>query len=199
MAISTYADLKAAVASWLDRTDLTATIPDFVTFAETDIRADLRCRAMEQYTIGTLSGATLDHPDGYLEGRALTVGGKGYEYVTPERFAAASDANSSLRCFTSIGQTLYILNAEDGDDYSLIYFKAFDAFSADDDTNWLLTNYPNVYLFAACKHAGTYLDDDAKVNKYTTLYQDALGRIAAREKQSASSGGRMTMAAGVCE
>ena len=30
MAISTYAELKTAIASWLDREDLTDIIPDFI-------------------------------------------------------------------------------------------------------------------------------------------------------------------------
>ena len=34
MAITTYAQLQTAAASWLDRTDLTATIPEFIELAE---------------------------------------------------------------------------------------------------------------------------------------------------------------------
>jgi hypothetical protein len=37
MSISTYGELKAAVADWLNRTDLTARIPDFIQLAESDI------------------------------------------------------------------------------------------------------------------------------------------------------------------
>lgn len=199
MAISTYAELKTSVAAWLDRTDLTAVLGDLVTLGAADIRSDLRCRAMEQYTIGTLAGATLAHPEGYLEARSLTVGGKPYSYKTPELYLAAVDANSQQRVFTSIGQTLHILNGADGDAYSLIWFKAFDDFSGDDDTNWLLTNYPNVYLWSACMQGGLYEGDDAKVAKFTGLYQDALGRLASRERQSAVSGGRMAIMSGVTE
>jgi hypothetical protein len=199
MAISTYAELKTAVAAWLDRTDLTSVLADLVALAESDIRTDLRCRAMEQYTTGTLTGATLAHPTRYLEARSLTVDGKPFGYVTPEIYQAASDANSQRRIFTSIGETLYVLNGTSGDAYSLIYFQAFEAFDADADTNWLLTNHPNVYLFAACKQGGLYEGDDGKVAKFSELYQDALGRLASRERQSASSGGRMAIQSGVTE
>ena len=34
MAITTYAELQTAVASWLDRDDRTSEIPDFITLAE---------------------------------------------------------------------------------------------------------------------------------------------------------------------
>jgi hypothetical protein len=199
MAISTYAELQTAVAGWLDRNDLTSKLPDFVRLAEVDIRTDLRCQAMEQYTSGTLAGATLAHPTSYLEARALTVGGKNYVYATPEVFAAAADANSQQRLFTSIGQTFYVLNGTNGDAYTLIYYAAFESFSTDGDTNWLLTNYPNVYLWGACRQGGIYLEDDAKIGKFTTLYQDALGRLSSRERQSAVSGGPLSMRTTVTE
>ena len=47
MAISTYADLQSAVARWLVRNDLTASIPDFISLAETHFSRVLRVRQME--------------------------------------------------------------------------------------------------------------------------------------------------------
>ena len=34
MALVNYSDLKTSIADWLNRSDLTATIPDFITLAE---------------------------------------------------------------------------------------------------------------------------------------------------------------------
>lgn len=199
MAINTYATLKTAMASWLDRTDLTAQLDDFVALGEVDIRNDVRIQAMEQYTIGTLTGETLAHPTRYLEARRLTVGGVNFRYVTPEVYAAAVEAGSTQAIFTAIGQSFYILGGTSGDAYTLIYYAAFAPMTADGDTNWLLTNYPNVYLFGACRQAGIFLEDDAKINKYTTLYQDAVGRLVSRERQSAVSGSALVMRSGTTE
>lgn len=199
MALNTYATLQTAMAAWLDRTDLTAYLPDFVALGEVDIRNDVRVQALEQYTIGSLTGETLDHPTRYLEARLLTVGGVVYRYVTPEVYAAATEAGSSQAIFTAIGQAFYILGAESGDAYTLIYYAAFAPMTADSDTNWLLTNYPNVYLFAACKQAGVFLEDDAKINKFSALYQDAVGRLVSRERQSAVSGSALVMRSATAE
>ena len=46
MALSTYAELKTSVADWLNRSDLTAAIADFVTLAESQIERVLRNRNM---------------------------------------------------------------------------------------------------------------------------------------------------------
>ena len=42
MAISNYSELKTAIASWLDRTDLTDIIPDFIALAETRHKRDFK-------------------------------------------------------------------------------------------------------------------------------------------------------------
>ena len=42
MAISTYAELKTSIANWLDRSDLTDVIPDFIALAETRHKRDFR-------------------------------------------------------------------------------------------------------------------------------------------------------------
>ena len=46
MSISTYAQLQAAVANWLHRTDLTAQIQDFIALAEARLSADIDARPM---------------------------------------------------------------------------------------------------------------------------------------------------------
>ena len=43
-----YAGLKAAVADWLGRDDLTGRIPDFIALAERRMARELRLRIMER-------------------------------------------------------------------------------------------------------------------------------------------------------
>ena len=53
MAIANYTDLKAAIASWIVRTDLTTQIPDFITLYEAD--ANRRIRIRQNMTTAQLS------------------------------------------------------------------------------------------------------------------------------------------------
>ena len=46
MAIGTYAQLQTAVANWLDRSDLTDRIQEFIDLAAALINRNLRIRAM---------------------------------------------------------------------------------------------------------------------------------------------------------
>ena len=47
MAISTYTELKTSIANFLNRDDLTATIPDFISLAESSINNEIRHWRME--------------------------------------------------------------------------------------------------------------------------------------------------------
>ena len=42
MSITTYSELKTAIANWLNRDDLTAVIPDFVSLVVADLNRKLR-------------------------------------------------------------------------------------------------------------------------------------------------------------
>lgn len=199
MAISTYSELKTAVANWLDRTDLTSRIPEFIALAEADIRIDVRCRAMEALASSALTGETLAFPTRYLEARRLVVNGDVLTYVSPEVYAQMSDASMTQDVYTVIGESFYILTGASGDTYTLLYWASFAAFSADADTNWLLTNAPGVYLFGTLKHAALYEQAAGDVNTFAAQYMDAVGRLASREKQTATSGGPMVQRTAVTE
>jgi len=58
MAISTFAELKTAAANWLDRSDLTDRIPEFIALAEARFNRILRIRDMETVStsISTVAG-----------------------------------------------------------------------------------------------------------------------------------------------
>ena len=75
MAISTYAELKTAVANWLDRDDLTDIIPDFIVLAETRHKRDFKIRRMEtRVTANTIADTeyyTL--PDDYIAMRNIKL------------------------------------------------------------------------------------------------------------------------------
>ena len=62
MALASYADLQTAVASWLNRTDMAAYIPDFIALAEERIYRTLRVKAMETAFTGTVAAGVVALP-----------------------------------------------------------------------------------------------------------------------------------------
>ena len=77
MAINDYASLQSAVARWLARTDLTDSIPDFISLAEARINRDLRVRQMISTTGVTASSGSFNLPADFISPVLLktSVGG----------------------------------------------------------------------------------------------------------------------------
>lgn len=188
MAIGNYAELKTALATWAVRSDLTARMADFVTLAQAEIRKDVRCQAMETLATGTLTGETLTFPTGFIWAKRLKVNRYVQEYMTPADYSDLSEQDDTSARFTIIGQDIYVLNGASGDSYSLIYLKSFTAFSADADTNWLLTNHPDVYLWAGLKQVAIALKDTEETARCDGLYRHAVARVNRNEWMAAASG-----------
>ncbi len=178
MAIGTNAELKAAVASWLHRSDLTTQIPDFVALCEADIRRDLRVREMEDSTSVALTSTELAIPTGFLEARQVTLNGIVVDYVLPQQFTPI--AEDTTYTYTVKGTNL-VFQTSSGD-VKVDFYKSFTALSASGDTNWLLTNHPDAYLFGALAWACTYTQDDPLPHR--AAYQAAITRIRQVQRNS---------------
>ena len=67
MSITTYSELKTAIANWLNRDDLTAVIPDFVSLVEADLNRKLRHYKMIERVDATLDSRYVQLPADWLE------------------------------------------------------------------------------------------------------------------------------------
>ena len=180
MTISTFDELKTAAASWVHRADLTSQIPDFISLAEAKLNRRLRLRAQETTATGTVS-ATVALPTSFIGMRSLTVsaGGKSYPltYVTPELITSETGQPTS---YTIIGDNLVFQNSTTGYTYTLVYYVPFAALSA--GVNWLITNAPDVYLYATLLEAAPYLKDDQRAGVWNSLLADALILVEKQDK-----------------
>jgi len=59
----------------------------------------------------------------------------------------------------------------------LTYWKKFDALSASTTTNWLLTNYPSIYLYGTLLEAAIYIQDAEKAQQYGSLFIAAINGL----------------------
>jgi hypothetical protein len=186
MAISTYADLKAAVADFMNRSEMTtAQQENFISLCEADIRNDVRVREMEATTSVTLTQQTLAAPTLMLEAREVHVEGRPYTYHTPELYRIKRIYSPSTYMFTSIGSN-FIINASSGV-ASLTYYEAPAALTGT-ATNYILTYAPDVYLYGACAHAAQYYQDAANLERFKALYLGGVKRLNEREQNARFTG-----------
>jgi hypothetical protein len=185
MAITTYTELQTSVENWLHRGDLTALIPDFITLAEVKLSADLEARAMEtRATLTTVANnAYLALPTDLLEVRRLIINGstvKPLEFASPDQLSRdhANGVSGKPSVFTVIGSNLQFGPTPDAAyTLELTYRQKIPALSDSSTTNWLLTAYPNAYLYGALCAAQPYLMNDARLGTFQALYQEAVAGI----------------------
>ena len=73
MALSTYTELKAAIADYLDRSDLTSQIVDFITLAEAEFNRTLFVAQREEVSSASASSGTITLPSDFWAMRAIYI------------------------------------------------------------------------------------------------------------------------------
>jgi hypothetical protein len=193
MAISNYSTLQASIGDWLNRSDLTAVIPDFITLAEAQFNRNIRHRRMVERATATLDSEYSAVPADWLESiryqintNPITV----MEFVSPDQAAMLKGANGTTGkpiYYTQIGQQFQVVPAPDsGSAYTgeLTYYATIPALSVSNTTNWLLTDSPDLYLYGALLQAAPYLQDDQRLSTWGTLYERCLNDLKVSDERS---------------
>jgi hypothetical protein len=203
MALGTFTELKDAVADWLDRSDLTARIPDFITLAEARINRDLRIRPMEvRSTMETTSGQQyFNLPGGYVQMRNIQLNTNPtapLEYITPEMLDRlyGSSATGKPRAYSLIGDEIQLAPIPDSD-YTLemAFYEKFtalgDGTSGTVTTNWLTTNAPDVLLYGALLEAEPFIKNDERIGLWLNAYNGAIKKLQDADARDRHSGSAM--------
>jgi hypothetical protein len=209
MAISTWSELKTAAASWLHRDGLTSRIEEFISLAENRIHygskdpqfpsEPLRVRAMQQRDTGSVSSGTISIPTGYLETirLTLTVDGKNraLEYLPSAINAAYESETENANFFTVINGAIYVGAAGGGSGYVHDYYKALDALSGSNATNWLITNSPNAYLYGTLIEAMPFIGKDERLNVWYRMFAAAINGLNSQDKRDSYARGSLQVRA----
>jgi hypothetical protein len=180
MTIATYDDLKASVADFLNREDLTAVIPTFIRLAESRLDRELRHWKQTKRVTVSLSTQYNDVlPPDFLQPVRLQLTDGPTGEVTPISVAQMLQLRED-RNDRAGRPTNYALTAEELEIYptpdaaynaSLVYFARTTPLATGNQTNWLLTEAPDAYLYGSLLHAAPYLKDDARLAVWESLYK----------------------------
>lgn len=204
MALSTYAELQASIASWLNRSDLTTQIPDFITLAESDMNATLRTR--RNTTVGTVSFASTGlaaQPADYRAMRSARLSASpNYRLRTvtldklTELLSTQTEGDGSPHAVAEQGINLRCYPAPSAStDAVLSYYAAIPALADDNTSNWVLANYPQIYLYGAISHAHAYMDDTEEERKFRAKFEDAMQRANAEGRDTLGDAAEMILSA----
>ena len=200
MALATYDDLKASIADFLNRDDLTSVIPDFITMAEARLNREVRHWRQEDRATATLDAQYTALPSNFLEPirMSLTSGDTsimeivGVQEMSDLR-AKALNTSGRPRYFTILDQSIEVYPTPDASyNLEMVYYETLPDL-ATNGTNWLLTNYPDAYLYGSLLHTAPYLQEDTRIQTWSALYQSAVSAINldAERAKTGGSGRRM--------
>lgn len=189
MTIATYAELKTAIAGWLKRDDLTAQIPDFIRLAESRINtlSMLRPQEVETSLTSVPSVDTVSLPSDYKSPLALWLVDinprQRLDMVLPTEQPYTTTPSRPL--YWSIDGTNLRFQAPADGAYPLKFrYEQKFALSDSTATNYLLTNYPDVYLFGSLVEAFSYALDEQRSAVWDNRFNAAM--TLCNEQESAN-------------
>ena len=203
MALTTYTELKASVADWLNRTDLTNVIPDFISLAEAQIERTLRTRQMIVRATASIDTEYSAMPADFLETKSIKLNTNPVTALVFESIDALDSLKSTTYIspgrpgyFGIVGGQIRVLPVPDSTyTAELIYYAKLSKLSSSVAVNWLLTQAPDVYLYGSLMQAAPYLKDDSRVPVWAAIYTRGLEELQIADDRGATSGGSIMMRA----
>jgi len=199
MALTTYTELKTSIGDWLNRSDLTNAIPDFISLAEAQVERTLRTRQMIVRANASFDAQYGAVPADFLETKSLKLTSTNPQ--TPLQFlsidaldneATKYTASAKPKFFGVVGGQFRLVPVPDATyTTELTYYAKLTKLSNSVTTNWLLTSSPDIYLYGALLQAAPYLQDDARITVWSSLYDRAMSELQTADDRGASSGGAL--------
>lgn len=199
----TYTGLKASIADFLNRADLTSVIPDFIVLAEGAMRRRLRTRRATGRSDATLSSQYIAVPSDFGGPRAIVLTGTSpkalLKYVEPSEFFELQDTTYTSvdqpKCYSVIGEELAFLPSPDASyTIEMTYWKGLAALTVSNTSNWMLTDNPDAYLYGSLLQSAPYLMDDDRIAMWGMLFTAIMDDIKIDDEQ-ANYGGRLNIRA----
>lgn len=187
MGLANYSELQTSIAEELDRSDLTAKIPDFIVLAESRINSEVRIREMLTRASFSISSRYTSLPSNFLEMRdfrLLTNPVRPLQYVNSQEMTRYYDTAAKPPTYYTIHEDIELDSPPDTS-YSgeIIYYKQVDPL-ATTSTNAILTRAPSLYLYGALLESAPYLLNDERMQTWNALYT---GHLAALHKSDRKS------------
>jgi len=203
MALDTYSGLKASIANWLDRSDLTEYIPDFIALAESRVNRDLRIRPME---VRSKMDTKVDQryynlPGGYVQMRNIQLNTDpitALEYITPEMLDRLYGGTSTgkPRAYSLIGDEIQLAPIPDAVyELEMAFYEKFttlgDGTGGTVTSNWLTKNAPDVLLYGSLLEAEPFINNDERIALWLSAYGSAVEKIQKADSRDRHSGSAM--------
>jgi len=196
------ATLRSAVDSILIRDDIGAAVTDFrrhLRIAEAEITRVVRPATLHRLITLPMTAPSIDLPADFLEIVSLGVADNQPEmdYVTPDVFVRRSPQHDrSGQFYTIVGgggvpstderMRLLVSGAPSPTtptNVDLLYMARFPQLVNDTDTNWILLNHFDLFLYAVLRAAAEWIEEDELEAKYQNRFDRITRQMGINENR----------------
>lgn len=191
------------IATTLNRQDLTTDIPNFVSLATARIQRDM-ARIKHPFALNRKQASVVDNysplPNDFLSIYQLADQdtAQALIYITPDQsmtvqaqgwnpdtalvpvIGAYYTPTGNTTYYTIIGNRIRLVpppGAASPTTLDLWYLTTLPALTTTNTTNWVLTRYPDLYLYGSLVHSAPYLKNDERIALWDGLYTKILSDI----------------------
>lgn len=199
--MTTRAELFTAVRNWTRRTtdtELDVELPRILRNVEARFAREIIHSSMTRVETLNVTGRSATLPSTCLQLRSVslvqaTLGRRTLDNVTPEVLREGPYWNGSgePRQYAVENRELYVAPAaseDDGVDLDISYYARFPALTAEGDTNYLLTNYFDLYLYAMLSETMAFVQDIEAGTEYEARYVDVRRELINQDMTYRASG-----------
>lgn len=196
MSITSYAELKTAITSWLDVpvATFTSQIDDLVTLGEKRLFREARTRDMEYALNDTIASGGINLPVGYVGLKFAYIDGAPIQRLERrpvdwiyQQYPLRSSTGRPK--FIGRDATTFVFGPYPDSAYTVkgIYYRRPTALSS--AVNALFTANPDLYLFACLAESEPLIGRDARIVLWETKYQKILSMINGEDRAEDAGGG----------
>jgi len=208
--MTTYAQIKTDVDKWLIRDDIAADTNAFdsiTNIAQADINRRIRTVAQEAHTVLSLTGRSIAAPALFMEVKymqlddAASPSAGTLEYKAPEMLRRDNTYQNAARTsfYTIEGDGSNAVqftfapegNATTPPQIALGYYTRFATLVADVDTNWLLANHYDIYLYAYLRAGAEFIQEDILEERFAAKFEAMVASLHKSEQRKRQRFGSM--------
>lgn len=198
--------LRTQALEWLARDDLEGQLvsEDIAIFmAEATIARRVRLRDQETSIELSATARSTPLPDNYLSMRSVALNttlGRSIDYLTPERIRESpiwlnqgfrNEEDNVASAYTIEGNNIILAPAptpEAPTPLLITYYRRYDGLVSNTDTNSLLQNHFDIYLYAYLNALATYLQETDIADRYERMFEKAVAEVTRSERWGRFSG-----------
>lgn len=196
-AFDSYDKIVSAIKDWMNRSDLDAVIPHFISLAESRMSRTLRTPSMERRVLLDTTEGIAYIPSDLLEIKSIYyIGGSKRQAIERTNFSRVNEIIQANNEATGVplyfhrtdNQLVFGPKIADGtvaDDTSLLELEYYQtipsliqgtptATNDPEGSNWVLDMAPECYLFGALHEASVYVKDMDRAQYWKMKFEEAI-------------------------